>query len=113
MSRSGYQAHIAIDFDSDALRSIVHVELVAAAGISGAEAGSRMREALEALVEPEGHYCYSEDDSVAFDLDPDACWKCDRSPGMDELDGACWRCWYKLTGEAQPDRSGAPARAER
>ena len=36
-------------------------------------------------------------DMLAFDFDPDQCWKCDAKPGMEELDGACWGCWYSLT----------------
>ena len=78
---------------------------IAAAGMSGAEAGRRMREwALSAApyaVSPPTVAPEDVDDSIEFDLDPGRCWKCDAKPGVEELDGACWRCWYKLTGSTK------------
>lgn len=37
-------------------------------------------------------------DAMAFDTDPDRCWRCNAKPGMEDLDGMCWHCWYDLTG---------------
>lgn len=83
---------IVLNFDWSALRSALQQvgEQLSAMATAMVESAAR----AVSLLQPVSLWS---PDSLAFDSNPDRCWKCDAKPGVEELDGACWRCHYDLT----------------